>query len=107
MDNKVNNTEMSDSVRSKGEIEKLKMAYANLCDNIENTTNFNMGLIFGVCPSLVDVDTESIMSKMERLVDLANKIAVRVDVHNRVFPYDKVDGLSESEIDFIRRCIFS
>ena len=98
---------MSDSVRSKGEIEKLKMAYANLRDNIENTTNFNMGLIFGVCPSLVDVDTESIMSKMERLVDLANKIAVRVDVHNRVFPYDKVDGLSESEIDFIRRCIFS
>ena len=107
MDNKVNNTEMSDSVRSKGEIEKLKMAYANLRDNIENTTNFNMGLIFGVCPSLVDVDTESIMSKMERSVDLANKIAVRVDVHNRVFPYDKVDGLSESEIDFIRRCIFS
>ena len=107
MDNKVNNTEMSDSVRSKGEIEKLKMAYANLRDNIENTTNFNMGLIFGVCPSLVDVDTESIISKMERLVDLANKIAVRVDVHNRVFPYDKVDGLSESEIDFIRRCIFS
>lgn len=47
------------------------------------------------------------MSKMERLVDLANKIAVRVDVHNRAFPYDKVDGLSESEIDFIRRCIFS
>lgn len=106
MDNKVNNTEMSNSVQSKEVIEKLKMAYANLRDNIENTTKFNIGMIFGVCPSLADIDTESIMSKMEMLVDLANKIAVRVDVHNRVFPYDKVDGLSESEIDFIRRCIF-
>lgn len=99
--------EMSDPVQSKEVIEKLKMDYANLRDNIENTINFSMNMIFGVRPSSADIDTESIMSKMERLVDLANKIVAKVNVHNRTFPDDKVDGLSESEFDFIKCSIFS
>ena len=106
---RITNAEKNAIAQSKIMIEGLKMNYANLQNEIENGLDLGMEQTTDLGASLKKLDVESLFSdtysKADKLMILARQIKVRVSIHNKLFPDNKMDDLTDSELDFLEGCI--
>lgn len=109
MNIRISNAEKNALAQSKIMIEGLKMDYANLQNDIENTLDLGMEQTTDLGVNLKNLNTEelfsNVYSKADKLMVLARQIKVRVAIHNRLFPDNKMDDLTDSELDFLESCI--
>lgn len=109
MNIRISNAEKNALAQSKIMIEGLKMDYANLQNDIENTLDLGMEQTTDLGVNLKKLNIEelfsNVYSKADKLMVLARQIKVRVAIHNRLFPDNKMDDLTDSELDFLEGCI--
>lgn len=109
MNVRISNAEKNALAQSKIMIEKLKMDYANLQNDIENQLDLGMEQTTDLGASLKNLNTEKlfadIYTKADKLTVLARQIKVRVAIHNRLFPENKMADLTKDELDFLDKCI--
>lgn len=106
---RVNNAEKSALAQSKIMIEKLKIDYAKIQNEIENKLGLGMEQTTDLGSSLKNLNTESLFTeiydKADRLAVIARQIKIRVSIHNTLFPENKMTGLSKEELDFLAGCV--
>ena len=106
---RVNNAEKSALAQSKIMIEKLKIEYAKIQNEIENKLDIGMEQTTDLGSSLKNLNTESlfkeIYEKADRLAIIARQIKIRVSIHNTLFPENKMTSLTKEELDFLENCI--
>lgn len=106
---RVNNAEKSALAQSKIMIEKLKIDYAKIQNEIENKLDLGMEQTTDLGLSLKNLNTESLFTeiydKADRLAVIARQIKIRVSIHNTLFPENKMTGLSKEELDFLAGCV--
>lgn len=106
---RVNNAEKSALAQSKIMIEKLKIDYAKIQNEIENKLDLGMEQTTDLGSSLKNLNTESLFTeiydKADRLAVIARQIKIRVSIHNTLFPENKMTGLSKEELDFLAGCV--
>ena len=106
---RVNNAEKSALAQSKIMIEKLKIEYAKIQNEIENKLDTGMEQTTDLGSSLKNLNTESLFTeiydKADRLAVIARQIKIRVSIHNTLFPENKMTGLSKEELDFLAGCV--
>ena len=106
---RVNNAEKSALAQSKIMIEKLKIEYAKIQNEIENKLDTGMEQTTDLGSSLKNLNTESLFTeiydKADRLAIIARQIKIRVSIHNTLFPENKMTGLSKEELDFLAGCV--
>ena len=109
MNVRVSNAEKNALAQSKIMIEKLKMDYANLQNDIENQLHLGMEQTTDLGASLKNQNTEKLFSdiytKADKLTVLARQIKVRIAIHNTLFPENKMVDLTNEEFDFLKGCI--
>lgn len=109
MNVRVSNAEKNALAQSKIMIEKLKMDYANLQNDIENQLDLGMEQTTDLGASLKNLNTEKlfgdIYAKADKLTVLARQIKVRIAIHNTLFPENKMTDLTKDELDFLKGCI--
>ena len=109
MNVRVNNAEKNALAQSKIMIEKLKMDYANLQNEIENKLDLGMEQTTDLGASLKNLNTESLLTdiytKADSLAVLARQIKIRVSIHNVLFPDNKMTALTKDELDFLANCL--
>ena len=109
MNVRVNNAEKNALAQSKIMIEKLKMDYANIQNEIENKLDLGMEQTTDLGSSLKNLNTESLLkdiyAKADSLAVLARQIKIRVSIHNVLFPDNKMTALSKDELDFLANCL--
>lgn len=109
MNVRVSNAEKNALAQSKIMIEKLKMDYANLQNDIENQLDLGMEQTTDLGASLKNLNTEKlfddIYAKADKLTVLARQIKVRIAIHNTLFPENKMADLTKEELDFLKGCI--
>lgn len=106
---RVNNAEKSALAQSKIMIEKLKIDYAKIQNEIENKLDLGIEQTTDLGSSLKNLNTESLFTeiydKADRLAVIARQIKIRVSIHNTLFPENKMTGLSKEELDFLEDCV--
>ena len=106
---RVNNAEKSALSQSKIMIEKLKIDYAKIQNEIENKLDIGMEQTTDLGSSLKNLNAESLFTeiydKADRLAVIARQIKIRVSIHNTLFPENKITGLSKEELDFLVDCV--
>ena len=106
---RVNNAEKSALAQSKIMIEKLKIDYAKLQNEIENKLDLGSEQTSDLGSNLKNLNTESlfkeIYDKADKLAIIARQISIRVAIHNTLFPEDKMTSLTKEELDFLENCI--
>lgn len=106
---RVNNAEKSALAQSKIMIEKLKIDYAKIQNEIENKLDLGIEQTTDLGLSLKNLNTESLFTeiydKADRLAVIARQIKIRVSIHNTLFPENKMTGLSKEELDFLADCV--
>lgn len=106
---RVNNAEKSALAQSKIMIEKLKIDYAKIQNEIENKLDLGIEQTTDLGLSLKNLNTESLFTeiydKADRLAVIARQIKIRVSIHNTLFPENKMTGLSKEELDFLAGCV--
>lgn len=106
---RVNNAEKSALAQSKIMIEKLKIDYAKIQNEIENKLDLGIEQTTDLGSSLKNLNTESLFTeiydKADRLAVIARQIKIRVSIHNTLFPENKMTGLSKEELDFLAGCV--
>ena len=109
MNVRVSNAEKNALAQSKIMIEKLKIDYANLQNEIENKLDLGMENITDLGAGLKNLNTESlfedIYTKADRLAVIARQIKIRVSIHNVLFPDSKMTALTKEELDFLAGCV--
>lgn len=109
MNVRVSNAEKNALAQSKIMIEKLKIDYANLQNEIENQLDLGMVNTADLGASLKNLNTESlfkdIYTKADNLAVLARQIKIRVSIHNVLFPDNKMTALTKDELDFLAGCV--
>lgn len=109
MNVRVSNAEKNALAQSKIMIEKLKIDYANLQNEIENKLDLGMENTTDLGAGLKNLNTESlfedIYTKADRLAVIARQIKIRVSIHNVLFPDNKMTALTKEELDFLAGCI--
>lgn len=109
MNVRVNNAEKNALAQSKIMIEKLKMDYANIQNEIENKLDLGMEQTTDLGSSLKNLNTESLLkdiyAKADSLAVLARQIKIRVSIHNVLFPDNKMTALTKDELDFLANCL--
>ena len=109
MNVRVNNAEKNALAQSKIMIEKLKMDYANIQNEIENKLDLGMEQTTDLGSSLKNLNTESLLkdiyAKADSLAVLARQIKIRVSIHNLLFPDNKMTALTKAELDFLANCL--
>ena len=90
-------------------IEKLKIDYANLQNEIENKLDLGPEQTSDLGSNLKNLNTESlfkeIYDKADKLAIIARQIKIRVSIHNTLFPENKMTSLTKEELDFLENCI--
>ena len=106
---RVNNAEKSALAQSKIMIEKLKIDYAKLQNEIENKLDLGSEQTSDLGSNLKNLNTESlfkeIYEKADKLAIIARQIKIRVSIHNTLFPENKMTSLTKEELDFLENCI--
>lgn len=106
---RISNAEKNALAQSKIMIEGLKMDYANLQNDIENTLDLGMEQTTDLGVHLKNLNIKELFSdvysKADKLMILARQIKMRVAIHNRLFPDNKMDDLTNCELDFLNGCI--
>ena len=106
---RVNNAEKSALAQSKIMIEKLKIDYAKLQNEIENKLDLGSEQTSDLGSNLKNLNTESlfkeIYDKADKLAIIARQISIRVAIHNTLFPENKMTSLTKEELDFLENCI--
>ena len=106
---RVNNAEKSALAQSKIMIEKLKIDYAKLQNEIENKLDLGSEQTSDLGSNLKNLNTESlfkeIYDKADKLAIIARQISIRVAIHNTLFPEDKMTSLTKEELDFLENCL--
>ena len=106
---RVNNAEKSALAQSKIIIEKLKIDYAKLQNEIENKLDLGSEQTSDLGSNLKNLNTESlfkeIYEKADKLAIIARQIKIRVAIHNTLFPENKMTNLTKEELDFLENCI--
>ena len=106
---RVNNAEKSALAQSKIMIEKLKIDYAKLQNEIENKLDLGSEQTSDLGSNLKNLNTESlfkeIYDKADKLAIIARQIKIRVSIHNTLFPESKMTSLTKEELDFLENCI--
>lgn len=106
---RVNNAEKSALAQSKIMIEKLKIEYAKIQNEIENKLDIGMEQTTDLGSSLKNLNTESLFTeiyeKADKLAIIARQIKIRVSIHNTLFPENKMTSLTKEELDFLENCI--
>ena len=109
MNVRVNNAEKNALAQSKIMIEKLKMDYANIQNEIENKLDLGMEQTTDLGSSLKNLNAESLLkdiyAKADSLAVLARQIKIRVSIHNVLFPDNKMTALTKDELDFLANCL--
>lgn len=109
MNVRVSNAEKNALAQSKIMIEKLKIDYANLQNEIENKLDLGMEHTTDLGASLKNLNTENlfkdIYTKADNLAILARQIKIRVSIHNMLFPENKMTALTKDELDFLVGCV--
>lgn len=109
MNVRVNNAEKNALAQSKIMIEKLKMDYTNIQNEIENKLDLGMEQTTDLGSSLKNLNTESLLkdiyAKADSLAVLARQIKIRVSIHNVLFPDNKMTALTKDELDFLANCL--
>ena len=109
MNVRVSNAEKNALAQSKIMIEKLKMDYANLQNDIENQLDLGMEQKTDLGASLKNLNNVKlfgdIYAKADKLTVLARQIKVRIAIHNTLFPENKMADLTKEELDFLKGCI--
>ena len=109
MNVRVNNAEKSALAQSKIMIEKLKIDYAKLQNEIENKLDLGSEQTSDLGSNLKNLNTESlfkeIYDKADKLAIIARQIKIRVAIHNTLFPENKMTSLTKEELDFLENCI--
>ena len=109
MNVRVSNAEKNALAQSKIMIEKLKIDYANLQNEIENKLDLGMENTTDLGAGLKNLNTESlfedIYTKADRLAVIARQIKIRVSIHNVLFPDNKMTALTKEELDFLAGCV--
>ena len=109
MNVRVSNAEKNALAQSKIMIEKLKIDYANLQNEIENKLDLGMENTTDMGANLKNLNTESlfkdIYTKADNLAVLARQIKIRVSIHNILFPDNKMTALTKDELDFLADCV--
>ena len=109
MNVRVNNAEKNALAQSRIMIEKLKMDYANIQNEIENKLDLGMEQTTDLGSSLKNLNTESLLkdiyAKADSLAVLARQIKIRVSIHNVLFPDNKMTALTKDELDFLANCL--
>ena len=109
MNVRVSNAEKNALAQSKIMIEKLKIDYANLQNEIENQLDLGMEHTTDLCANLKNLNAESlfkdIYTKADNLAVLARQIKIRVSIHNVLFPDNKMTALTKDELDFLAECV--
>ena len=106
---RVNNAEKSAIAQSKIMIEKLKIDYANLQNEIENKLDLGTEQTSDLGSNLKNLNTESlfkeIYDKADKLAIIARQIKIRISIHNTLLPENKMTSLTKEELDFLENCI--
>ena len=106
---RVNNAEKNALAQSKIMIEKLKMDYDNIQNEIENKLDLGMEQTTDLGSSLKNLNAESLLkdiyAKADSLAVLARQIKIRVSIHNVLFPDNKMTALTKDELDFLANCL--
>ena len=106
---RVNNAEKSALAQSKIMIEKLKIDYAKLQNEIENKLDLGSEQTSDLGSNLKNLNTESlfkeIYDKADKLAIIARQIKIRVAIHNTLFPENKMTSLTKEELDFLENCL--
>lgn len=109
MNVRVSNAEKNALAQSKIMIEKLKIDYANLQNEIENKLDLGMEHTTDLGAGLKNLNTESlfedIYTKADKLAVIARQIKIRVSIHNVLFPDNKMTALTKEELDFLAGCV--
>lgn len=109
MNVRVSNAEKNALAQSKIMIEKLKMDYANIQNEIENKLDLGMEQTTDLGSSLKNLNAESLLkdiyAKADSLAVLARQIKIRVSIHNVLFPDNKMTALTKDELDFLANCL--
>lgn len=103
---RVKNVVRNTSAASKRKIEDDKQAFRDLQSKIENHMDLGITNTTDLASNLKDFDPSpwcnELYSMSRELALKAVDIKIKVNIHNKLFPDDKVEYLSDADLDFIQ-----
>lgn len=109
LNTRISNAEKNAKAQSEIIIQKMKISFANLQNEIENQLDLGMTQTTDLGANLKNLDSEKLFNelytKADKLAVLARQIKVRINIHNTLFPDSKVAALTKEELDFLDKCI--
>lgn len=89
--------------------EDSKQTYRELQIELEGALDIAPGTTVDLMSKLSTIDSHDLMSKVNsiaaKMLKVAEKIELKVILHNTMFPETPVTGLSDAELDFLKPLI--
>ena len=108
-DIRVKNATRSIQTQSEMNVAKMVQDYRNMQNDLENSLDLGITNTTDVATNLRSIDPVKILNKVnttaQSMAILARKIKIAVKIHNTLFPGNKVTGLTDDELDFLKDCI--
>lgn len=108
-DIRVKNATRSIQTQSEMDVAKMVQDYRNMQNDLENSLDLGITNTTDVATNLRAIDPVKILNKVnataQSMAILARKIKIAVKIHNTLFPGNKVTGLTDDELDFLKDCI--
>lgn len=86
-----------------------KQTYRELQIQLESALDIAPGTTVDLMSKLSSIDSHDLMSKVNgiaaKMLKVAEKIELKVVLHNTMFPETPVEGLSDDELDFLKPLI--
>lgn len=94
---------------SRMNIDRDKQEYRKLQNSLESSLDLGITNTTDVATNLKNLDAASILKEVnetaQSMAILARQIKIAVKIHNTLFPENKVEDLSDEELDFLKDCI--
>ena len=99
--NKVRDT----AYASKSKIESVKQSFRDLQSKIEDHMDLGITSTTDIASNLKDFKPSNWCDELYQMINnlalMAAKLKIMVNVHNQLFPDEKVEGLSTDDLDFV------
>lgn len=102
---RVNNTVRNTAAASKNKIEKVKQEFRDIQSKIESLLDISILTTDDLGTNLKDFEPVPWCDKLydlgEKLAIKAMKLKIMINIHNKLFDKDKVEPLSDIDLEFI------
>jgi len=90
-------------------IQQLQNEFREKQNDIEGMLDLGIENTQDVATNLKKIDTKVLFDKVynaaDQLAVVARKLKIRVEIHNRLFPENRVNGLTKEQLDFLAACV--